>query len=311
MSWKEHNVDFPFNFGMVNLGTIYLPGLLYTDHFLTLDESQRQHPPAALAEQRGRVAYIPSCPVSESEQALSVVDGHLRYISCRYPHYYVEKNEPFDDYIKTVMGKRSRKVRHTVRRWAKDNGGKHDLREYRTPEQARVFHAIAQDIGQRTYQQRWLKELLPSVEKACAAAERGQLIGHVLFAKDDKPVSFLWSRLMDDRSVIVQDYTGYDNDFAAQAPGQVLYYLVIEQLFADPSIRIIDLTEGEGLHKRRFANASQLCGDVYFLRLGLRNASIALTHYGFMTGYETAAAKLRDSPLRQRLRDLLRRQAAK
>ncbi len=310
MPWEERPIEFTFNLGFVNLGTAWVDGLLQTGHFSRFDEQLRRQPPAELSASGRRVAHIPSCPVDEGEPLVSLVAGHLRYIACRYPHYYVSKgNDSFEVYLGRRLSKRTRKsLRQSTRRLAKaTNSGELEWRVFSALEEVDRAHADASAVACRTYQERWLKESLPSREQARALAERDTLRVYLLYF-DGRPISYLWCRRIDD--VELQELAGYDQQYAKYAPGAVLDFLVLEHLFADEKIRVIDLTEGEGEHKRKFATDNQLCGEVYYLRPTPANLALLGAHLSFTQAYERARKQLADSAIRRLIRKLLQQQAA-
>lgn len=84
-------------------------------------------------------------------------------------------------------------------------------------------------------------------------AELGWLRGYVLYC-DSKAVAFVLG--VQYRSVYFYEETGYDPAYSSMSPGNVLTYMIIEDIYTDRKPRIVDFGYGENKYKKIFGNSS-------------------------------------------------------
>ncbi|MDP6436336.1 MAG: GNAT family N-acetyltransferase [Gammaproteobacteria bacterium] len=306
MPWEYQKVALPFRIGFISLGNAMLEGVIQKGHFSTFSTTFSKHPPRELLDDSdAQAAFIPSCPLSTDQRSISRVDGCIRYIPGRYPHYYVDTNLDFDQYLSRHVSRRSRKsLRRLVRKFDKESDGAIDFRLYRSEEEAREFVAEASKLAQHTYQVRWLKKALPTGAETQVEAKAGSFSGYILFLKN-KPVAFLWCRLRN--GILEHRFGGYEPDLAKLGPGTVLDYLALQSALADDCITTIDLSEGDGPHKKRFATHKQYCGDIYYLKSSLKHAGLVWSHFLFIRIYDKLRRLLDATRIKPRIRRSLRK----
>lgn len=306
MPWEHQTIMLPFRIGFVSLGNASLSGVVQKGHFSTYGSTLWRRPPRELLDNDdAQAAFIPSCPLSSDQRVISKVDRCIRYIPGRYPHYYIDTNLDFDQYLAKFVSRRSRKsIRRLVRKFEKESDGSIDIRVYRTEEEAGIFVDEASKLARHTYQVRWLKKALPTREETCAEARAGLFCSYILFLKG-KPVAFLWCRLRD--GILEHRFGGYEPALSRLGPGTVLDYLALQCALGDANIASVDLSEGEGPHKKRFATHTQICGDVYYLKSGLKNTALVWSHFLFTRGYEKLSSLLDRTGLKPWIRQLLRK----
>lgn len=239
----------------------------------------------------GALPPLPSLPgdadgyliraVPEGLQSLLRADRTLRvFVRQSYVRYYAELDQPFDAYFADMSGNSRSTLRRKMRKLSERCGGKLDIRLYRRPEEMEEFHAHARAVSQLTYQERLLDAGLPeeSLAEAVALAAEDRLRAWLLFI-DDVPVSYLYLPVAGD--TLIYHQLGYDPAFARWSPGSVLQLEAMRMLMEERRFRRIDFTEGDGQHKRQFANGSIPSADLMLLRPRLRNLAAAHALQGF------------------------------
>src|SRR5690606_16907207 len=141
---------------------------------------------------------LSSCPVTGPLKRISWCEGSLRYVRGHFPHYYLELDGTFDDYLKTWNKQSRKQTRRAVRRYEEQAGGTLPFREYKHPEEVTEFLRIAGELSTRTYQHRLLKRGLPSaqsfLDKTLALANEDRFRGYILNDFENKaPVAFLYA----------------------------------------------------------------------------------------------------------------------
>ena len=143
------------------------------------------------------------------------------------------------------------------------------------------FHRLAFEVSEKTYQSRLLSSGLPGVDRFRARVDALRTRGYVLWHAG-KPVAYLFCPARDGN--LLYEHVGYDPEYQRWSPGSVLQALALESLFAEGRFRTFDFTEGDGDHKRFFANRSVPCADLYYFRKSPRNVLIVGLHAGLRLG---------------------------
>ncbi len=182
-----------------------------------------------------------------------------------------------------------------------------DVREYHRPDQASEFQRLAGALSRLTYQDRLLGAGLPigptALAELRARAEAGAVRAYILFHRA-QPASYLHLPVEDGR--VIYAHLGYDPDLAELSPGTVLHVEVLDRLFADSTLRLLDFTEGDGLHKRMFGRDTIECVDLLLLRSTWRNRTLLAGLSGFDRAVTEIGALMERWGLKANLRRLLR-----
>ncbi|MGB8295585.1 MAG: GNAT family N-acetyltransferase, partial [Polyangia bacterium] len=169
------------------------------------------------------------------------------------------------------------------------------------------FYQQASQVSAKTYQERLLGTGLPRTpefaQRLAQRASRGALRGYVL-RLDGQPAAYIYGDL--EEGVLAYDYVGFDPAFRPDSPGIVLQYLALQDLFADPAVRVFDFTEGEGQHKETFATASRPCADIFFFRGHPDLALLVATHHGLARLWQGLSSLAQRLGLKKALKDRLR-----
>jgi CelD/BcsL family acetyltransferase involved in cellulose biosynthesis len=223
-------------------------------------------------------ARIYSCPLEVRAPTISLLSSAIRYIPAQYEHLYVELNGSFQQYLQ----KSSSKTRWTFRKKLKrfrQYAGEKPFREYRELHEMQEFYMLARAVSEKTYQQRLLDAGIPQDKEfpleLNRRAARGGVHGYILMHAN-VPVAYALCYVHGD--TLTLDKMGFDPQYAELHPGTVLTYLVLERLFTQSSIRILDFGGGYFEYKALFSTHSVRCADIIYLRRGLRNLSLVLVH---------------------------------
>lgn len=218
-------------------------------------------------------------PVQGDQPEISRVDGYIRYIPLQYRHSYIDLHSTFDDYLGKFSSKTRSTLRRKVRKYEKHCGGSIPWKRYRSSEQMPAFFELARQVSALTYQEKLLDAGLPEspqfLQRLQQLADAGRVEACILF-DGERPVSYLCC--LAENGILTYDYQGYDPAYARLSVGTVLFWLMIEQLFAEQQFRIFDFTEGQSQHKQLFSTHHRECANVYFIRNSLRNRFIVHSH---------------------------------
>jgi hypothetical protein len=198
----------------------------------------------------------------------------LAFVRQRYTRYWVDLAAGEAAWRAGLSGQTRSALKRKAKRLAAANGGRLDVRAYRTPAELAAAHPIARAVAATTYQERLLGSALP------AAMPAGEARAWLLFL-GEAPIAYLWCGA--DRDTLRYDYVGHDPAHQALSPGSVLMEAALTDLFADRFARF-DFTEGEGQHKRTLATGGVACRDLVLLRPTLANRAAV----GAVGGFDAA-----------------------
>lgn len=202
----------------------------------------------------------------------------------RYSRYYVDLAAGEAAWRAGLSASTRAAMKRKAKKLAAANGGRVDVRRYRTTPELAVFHPLARAVAATTYQERLLGAALPA---DVAAVAREDARGWLLFV-GEAPVAYLWCSA--EGASWRYDHVGHDPAYAALSPGAVLMEAALVDLFADRLPRF-DFTEGEGQHKRTLASGGVACRDMVVLRRTLVNRGAL----GVVRGFDGAVAMAKHS----------------
>jgi len=286
--------------------------LLSIAHRLAVYEcTNRAAPPLAtlpsLGEADGYLLTSLPAPIDLPHGGGSWIKRVLRH----YPRHFVDLTTGYDAYLEKFSGKTRSTLKRKLRKFQELSGGAIDWKEYRTPDELRIFMPLARTLSAKTYQERLLRAGLPDsarfADETMARAARDEVRAYILFL-DAKPVSYLFLPIDDTR--VIYAHLGYDPAVSEHSPGTVLQLLALERLFAERRFSVFDFTEGGGGHKELFATHTEQCVDMLILKRTLSTLTLSSVHATFVRT-EAALAKLVETlGLKKRLKQLLRRAAS-
>jgi CelD/BcsL family acetyltransferase involved in cellulose biosynthesis len=267
------------------------------------------HQPLLGAEQDHDQYVIRSFPLEGHLPRTSQAGEFLRYAPAQYDRYFIEFRGTFEEYLSKFSGKTRSTLRRKVRRYGDHSGGL-SWRHFRTPAEMAAFYPLAQELSAKTYQERMFQEGFVahagSLSHLTSSAERGAVRGYMLFYKGEPAAYVLCSC---ESETISYDNLGYDPKLRSLSPGDVLLFLIIEQLHAERSFRYLDFGEGESWYKEFYATGSIKCARVYFFRRNLRNRMALATHTAAGAATDSLGTLLSALGVRAVVRRLLRQRA--
>lgn len=250
---------------------------------------------------------LASCPEAAIDRVRAAVPGLRCLVRQRYVRRYADLAGGWDAYLAGFSPKSRATLLRKGRRFAERDGGRLDVRAYRTPAEIATFHRLARQVSALSYQERLLDAGLPGGPAALAALERRAAMDAVrafLLFLDGRPVSYL--HLPADGDRLVYAHLGFDPAVADLSPGSVLQLEALRLLMEEGRFEALDFTEGEGQHKRLFATGGVACADLLLLRPTLANRLAG----GGLLAFDAAVARARaalDGPALRRWGRLIRR----
>ncbi|USA38718.1 GNAT family N-acetyltransferase [Pelagerythrobacter marinus] len=244
-------------------------------------------PPLADDADGYRVLSAPAATVAGTIAAhRDMIPGGVQH----YRRHYIAMEGGFERYMAGFSGKTRSTLRRKLRKFAADDGGTLDLREYRGADGFDRFIAAALPLSRKTYQGRHLDAGLPEDADRLAAlrAAAGEdRLRCFLLHRAGRPSSYLC--LPVEGRTLVYAWLGYDPADAPLSPGTVLQLAALERLFAEERFAYFDFTEGEGAHKALFGTASVEAASFLLLR---RQASNRLL-LGALEAFDRSVARAR------------------
>lgn len=302
LPWERLQITLPFRVGDLCLGEVGFDAAVMTLAYTEIPLAAAQTAPLEALKRLGaKVAVIYSCPVEERPVPISLVGGALRYVPATFPRYHTDLKGSFEDYLSSQFSSKSRSTLiRKVKKVAKRAGGRPKVREYSRASEISEWHTLAQGVSEKTYQERLLKRGLPKdsdfVNGIKEQAEQGRFRGYLLF-DEDEPIAYMACPITS-AGVMIYDYVGHDPECNNLSPGTVLLYSVLESAFSDSSIVSFDFTEGDGIHKQRFATHETACADIWFFVPTPKNVVTFGVHASFdkirrllVSGLEGVGAK--------------------
>jgi Acetyltransferase (GNAT) domain len=226
-----------------------------------------------------RALYISSQTISAKLPRISRLGRGICYVPLQGQRFFIDLNGSFEAYL----GKFNKKTRYTMRRkirlFTQASNGSAEWREFRGAEDMAEFHSLATGVSRKTYQHRLLRAGIDTSssfrEEMVRGAIEGHLRGYILF-RQETPIAYMFcqARCGD----LVVEKMGFDPAFAADSPGSILMWFVLERLFAAGEFRRLDLGEGAYPYKAHLATGSVEVAEIYCFPWNFRNAALVLMH---------------------------------
>lgn len=234
---------------------------------------ERLPPVPALTSVEG--LRVLSAPARAEKRLREAMPGFLVGARETFDRSFIDMAGTYDAYLARFSGKTRSTLRRKRRKFEEADGGRLDLREYRSPDELERFAQLALPLSRRTYQARLLDAGLPEDDHFRAAmyqlAEVDCLRAFLLFLQGE-PVAYLY--LPVEGETLIYAHLGYDPHHAGLSPGTVLQLAALERLFAEERFRYFDFTEGDGAHKALFRTGSIRCASFLLLRPSVVNRAL-------------------------------------
>jgi len=218
----------------------------------------------------------------------------IAFVRQRYIRYHVDLAGGAEAWRAGLSGQARATLKRKAKKLAVANGGRLDVRRYRTSEELAAFHPLARTVSATTYQERLMGAGLPTdPARGMELAATDQVRAWLLFLAGE-PIAYLWCGA--DGDTLRYEHVGHDPAHNMLSPGHVLLGEALADLFGD-RFRRFDFTEGEGQHKRALASGGVACRDLLLLRLTLANRAAVAAVGGFDAAMRIAARAARTPAL--------------
>jgi len=226
-----------------------------------------------------QAAVIPAQPVDADSRRLEILKQSIRYGASYSEHYFIDLSGSFVEYLSKLSQNSRHNLRRRVRRFTEFSGGQIRWARYCSVEQVSEFYRLATAVSGRSWNEgvggpgfsRTLSE-----ERVRGLASQDRSRGYLLF-DGESPIAFAYCEIHGKDVAYVK--IGYDQDYSKWSPGTVLFYLLLESLFAEAKYDCFDFKEGELWYKSMLATGSKRCARIIYFRRNLRNLALVTTHW--------------------------------
>ncbi|WP_437679060.1 GNAT family N-acetyltransferase [Sorangium sp. So ce131] len=222
------------------------------------------------------------------------------------PRRLVDLRGSLDAYLEKFSGRTRRTLKYKAKRLAGAMRHGMVLRRFTHEDDVPSFIKLAQRVSALSWQGRNLgHSITPEayLRKLKTTATHGWLRSYVL-QNGDTPVAFVLGLLGE--GTFYYERAGYDPAWAAYHPGNVLLYMILEDLCADGAPKTVDFGSGDNEYKRMFSTRTY---DEVSIRL-VRKSAATLVPYVTNTACFAGSAMVRKGldhfALREKVRRLLR-----
>jgi CelD/BcsL family acetyltransferase involved in cellulose biosynthesis len=173
--------------------------------------------------------------------------GHFSKVE---QHWCMSIPEDMDQFWKACSPNRRKKLRRYVRNLEKEYPGQVRAITYSKEDEVAEAIEIAADISANTYQRAFGGGLVNDATTRVffeTAARKGWLRIDILFVGDEPCV---FSTAMRYGRTFFAELTGYSPEWRDWNVGSILFLKIVERLCGDPSVNLVDLGIGPGLHKQ-------------------------------------------------------------
>ncbi|OGJ84553.1 MAG: hypothetical protein A2268_11230 [Candidatus Raymondbacteria bacterium RifOxyA12_full_50_37] len=170
------------------------------------------------------------------------------------PHWTAVISRSPDDFLKKISRNHRYTLRRQVRLFETTFADKLAIRVYTRDEQVSVLCTDVERIAQKTYQRGIGAGFTHSPEmedRLHVHARASSLRGYVL-SIEGVPCAFWIGTLY--KGVFYLDFTGYDAQYHAHAPGIYLFLKMVEDLCSNTAATSMDFGFGDADYKRRFGD---------------------------------------------------------
>jgi Acetyltransferase (GNAT) domain len=306
--WVEQSRDMTFTFAGIFLGSVRF-------RCITLLRPLHQLPyrlSLSLLDQlpEGVHALHISQAISTKLPRVSLFKRGIYYVPLQGRRFFIDLSGPFEAYLGKFKTKKRSEIRRQIRRFTQARNC--CLREYRDGKDITEFHSLAREVSRKTYQHR----LLCAGIEASPSSFREQIVrngtscrwrGYILF-RQQMPIAynFCQERCGD----LVGCSMGFDPSFAADRPGALLFWLVLQRLFAGGEFRRLDLGEGEYPFKEHLATGGVDVAEIYYFPWNFRNCGFVALHSTLAAATNLLNFTLEIFGIGQRLKKMIRQVSA-
>jgi hypothetical protein len=255
---------------------------LVLDHhqsFLPNDLSAIKLPLDKLQRNLG-VMVIPSFGSEIPIPRISLRHNCICYISENHDNHWIEMGASFEEYLMRLSKKSRHELLRKVRKFEEKFGKNTSVKVYKKPEEMSSFLDLASRISRKTYQEILLNDGLPSTDEfsqeLVSLAAEDRVRGYLMMV-DNAPVSYGYCVRQD--SVLMYNITGYNPDYKEWSPGIVLFYSILDKVFAEERFRLLDLGSMKGQWKSSYVTCHNPGSRIIYIRCFSRYVPLVLAHW--------------------------------
>ncbi|HVF55987.1 MAG TPA: GNAT family N-acetyltransferase [Pyrinomonadaceae bacterium] len=210
------------------------------------------------------------------------------------PWHLVELGPTADAYFGKIKGKLRYELKRRTKRLDEHCGGKLSIVRVDSEAQVAQFVADAAEVSRNSWQQRIIGTRITDSEEQRAhfagLARRGLLRSYLLRC-GERPCAFVVGYQFNQIFHYVE--IGYDREFAEFSPGMILYYLLVQDLFAHRTPSLLNFGMGDADYKQRFGNVRREDISILILRKNLLNRLRVGGHSAFRSCVSAARGIVR------------------
>lgn len=182
--------------------------------------------------------------------------------------YWVLKiNGEHEDFLKSLTSKTRYALKKNLKNFQQSCNNDYQIVKIHRPEQVEVFIADCSKIYVSSWKAHTMGKQKSPIETDMNylknIAKKGWLRSYILYCKD-KPVAFASGYQY--AGTYYGDDMAFDNKFKKQAPGSVLFYLLVKDLFQFDQPENFELGYGESRLKKIYSNSSFTAIDSFVVR---------------------------------------------
>jgi hypothetical protein len=202
---------------------------------------------------------------------------------------YHEPEQSYEHFLQTKNKRTRNTFKRRVKKLREQGGGALTCERIDREDQVDAFYEAAYSVAEKSWQfhtlGRALEETALHRPSLLSLARLGGLRAYLLRC-GDRPCAFVIGVQYDD--VLQFEQTAFSGDLALFSPGTVLYYLLLEDVYAHRRPKYLNFGTGVNPHKRLFSNRESLDTEIYLFRPSIWNHLRATSHGLFYAGLEFA-----------------------
>lgn len=221
------------------------------------------------------------------QQQWKVGNTHAYKPDGERPFHYLVLPETFDAYLGQFRKKQRYNLRRQVRVLAEAHSNNLELDRVQRAQEVDSLIESVNAVTERSWKAAKLTRAVPEVletpERLAALAEQGLLRSYVLKV-NGAPCAYVVGYLYND----IYHYAniGYDSGLASYSPGNVLLFLVIEDLIDNAHAKFMNFGISDAEYKRIFGNRHIKDASLLLMRPSASNSIRRGLHRGFSAAKE-------------------------
>ena len=253
--------------------------------------------------------YMNSIPVESFTCKMIYADEHKRAAYFIHPRrlesrgwLYLEMEKSMDAFLKAKQANTRYQLKRRVKKLREHGAGSIECLRVESEDQVDAFYESAVTVAENSWQYKNLGQCLEETalyrDSLRSIARLGCLRAYLLKC-GSRPCAFVIGYQYQDTLLI--EKSAYSQDFSHFAPGTVLYFLMLEDLYRHGPPKLVNHGVGVSEHKRVFSNRESFDTSVHLFRPTMRNRLLCAAHTLFNSALGMARRLLakRPSPPRE------------